>query len=886
MGGDDLQPAAFLSLVLRFVQLTLFLGPIVAQILYQSAHLGGFVNFVWYGPPGAASSSGDADLCRQSHRFGLLLTLYAAASALTGLVSILLDRKLAYWSSQGSPTHTEPRNTKVTQIIELKLVPLSIVGFLVWVTGVCATIYAPNFYYCVDNTGNNYNNNQNDNPVPHALGDRRLWWIAFALLSLSQILEVMVSFVYLLHLFALPPEPTTGLINVSLTGTTSDRTTTATEAALFPSERYSLHNHELHEEMWADRCAKACRCLSVASCFLFGGHELLSGGAEFGDVARALADYLETRGVLDVVPSDVVVGLLVLQRLQRQRIREARRAVVSELARTHSLEEEGGGVGSAPAPLADPPDDSGSGRAVPTLPDRRMFPPTAVVRGGDNNNQLLQPLEAPAMSSSLSPTHSTFWTSLYRLDSSGNVERLTRSIFRRDSPDDMRILEEGARYAKYALAIYTWILYLYVHPVTGVPRLLWGQRCRSTTTTGAGAGTNDTVPAGNPSSLATEGETAPLASPSSSSSNGRRCTQRWDGDNLCQTHKAALLLTAGLTESDLVYAQLHSGFSQNPYCILLDHAWQSVVVSIRGTFSLEDCVTDVLIDPESLEPLGREFGFDATNQYCHGGVLACVRNVYRDLQRHQLLHRLLVGETAQYPHYTLRLVGHSLGAATCTILSYMLRPTFPTLRVVNYSPPGCSLTWELAVQCRKWCSSFVLDGDLVPRLTRDSMERLRDEVLELIAQIKVPKIEVAQRLLVHGDRRRDGTNHNEQRLDDILDHPEHVPDSEYRRQLERFKAIQLERRAARGCVRSIALFPPGRMVHLVKTGEIKSCWHGLAKCLSCFTTNSGYEYVPVWIHNDDLNEIVIKPTMGTDHFPNRIQFMLEQVANDFGLNVR
>ena len=70
---------------------------------------------------------------------------------------------------------------------------------------------------------------------------------------------------------------------------------------------------------------------------------------------------------------------------------------------------------------------------------------------------------------------------------------------------------------------------------------------------------------------------------------------------------------------------------------------QAVVVAIRGTFSLEDCVTDVLLEPRSLDSLGEEFGFAdiAKGQYCHGGVMACARNVYRDLKRHGSLEYLL-----------------------------------------------------------------------------------------------------------------------------------------------------------------------------------------------------------------------------------------------------
>lgn len=968
LGGDDLQPAAFVSLVLRCLQLTLFLGPVVGQIVYQSQRIG-FVNFIWYGPPPPergsdgstdddASSSEDVSAlqCRQSHMFGLLLTLYSVCSALTSLGMVVLERKLAKWSSTGSPTQTQPRNAKVSHLLELKLVPIPVLTLLVWVTGICSTLYARTYYDCVptpptfvgtiiSSTGisgiNLYEHDSSSNNLYAYLSYARrdaagrqlayqntavvsgsgLWWIAFALLSLTQIVEVVVSAVYLLHLFALPPDdvisngagsvgaaalapfPTGSTTTMMMMGAeaASDGTmvrgdgtaSTTTTTALDP---FAAPNHELAEEMWADRCSKACRCLSIASCFMFGGQEL-AAGAEFGDVARALADYLETRGVLDVVPSDVATGFLLLQKLQKERIHEARRAVVNELARAHSLIDEGGAetsqsaiiVANVNAEEEGGVDNRSGPRSPATTPTEAMTTPTArngrpslerhTVGPGDSRgtslyrDEIFQPPEFSAMMSSSSTTTSrTFLASLYRLDSRGNVERLTRSIFRRDSPLDMQVLEEGARYAKYALAIYTWVLYLYVHPVTGIPRLLCGTpSCRCCCRKSV-------------SPLSSLSETSRLASssPATPSASSEPCCShhvrgdRLEEDNFWQTHKTALLLTAGLNEDDVVYVQLKSGFHQNPYCILLDHEWHSVVVSIRGTFSLEDCVTDVLIDPEPLDALGLEFGFDGKDQYCHGGVLACVRNVYRDLQRHRLLQQLLLGDDALYPTYTLRLTGHSLGASTCTLLSFMLRPLFPSVRCINYSPPGCSLTWEMSVQCQEWCSSFVLDADLVPRLNRESMERLRDEILELIARIKVPKIEVAQLLM----------SSQEQQLDDILYHPDQVPNSDYLQQLERFKAIQSERRAARGSVRAVALYPPGKMVHLVKTGERSSCMRGVAKCLTCFTTNAGFEYIPVWINNDDLNEIVIKPTMGADHFPNRIRSMLEQVAKDFGLETR
>ena len=39
-------------------------------------------------------------------------------------------------------------------------------------------------------------------------------------------------------------------------------------------------------------------------------------------------------------------------------------------------------------------------------------------------------------------------------------------------------------------------------------------------------------------------------------------------------------------------------------------------------------------------------------------------------------------------HYGLVIVGHSLGAGTAAILSFLLRPQYPTLQCYSYSPPG------------------------------------------------------------------------------------------------------------------------------------------------------------------------------------------------------
>jgi sn1-specific diacylglycerol lipase len=379
------------------------------------------------------------------------------------------------------------------------------------------------------------------------------------------------------------------------------------------------------------------------------------------------------------------------------------------------------------------------------------------------------------------------------------------------------------------------------------------------------------------------------------------------GDNLCQWHKESLLLVANIPEVDLIYSQFRNGLSLVPYCILLDHQCQSVIVSARGSLSLDDLMTDVNLDPQSLQDLAHEHGFEADDtQFCHAGVVASARNVYSDLERHGLLERLLQQE---YPDYQLRLVGHSLGAGVATLLGYMLKARFPSLQVYNFSPPGCTMTWELATRCEAWATSFVLDSDIVPRLSVLTLERLRDEVLDLVGRLKVPKHEVLESFWTGQSRRAcffgATTNHAQQDLEDLnaliedwlffeedehhreedenyLDQPPPYQSTIYYRQLQEFRRIQEERRQSRGSTRSILLYPPGRMIHLLKTGEEGGCGHLSRKITTCCTTNSGFQYTPVYIANDDLDEIVVSPTMATDHFIDRMVDELSNLASDYG----
>ena len=160
-------------------------------------------------------------------------------------------------------------------------------------------------------------------------------------------------------------------------------------------------------------------------------------------------------------------------------------------------------------------------------------------------------------------------------------------------------------------------------------------------------------------------------------------------------------------------------------------------------------------------------------------------------------------------------------------------------------------------------------------------------MLHLIARVKLSKYEIAQRIFWHGvcgNVELGDLDYLIQQNEDMLYASDCIPDSDFARQLQRFESMQQERRSNRGLARSISLFPPGNIVHLVKTGQSKQCLHGFVGFLTCGASNAGSEYTPIQKENDDFNEIVISPTLWTDHFPNRVCTEIERIAKSFGID--
>jgi hypothetical protein len=62
------------------------------------------------------------------------------------------------------------------------------------------------------------------------------------------------------------------------------------------------------------------------------------------------------------------------------------------------------------------------------------------------------------------------------------------------------------------------------------------------------------------------------------------------------------------------------------------HRWKSVVVAIRGTMSLDDCIVDALAEPQELADVGKQWGFDGSGMYAHRGVVDRALWIRKDIE--------------------------------------------------------------------------------------------------------------------------------------------------------------------------------------------------------------------------------------------------------------
>jgi hypothetical protein len=178
----------------------------------------------------------------------------------------------------------------------------------------------------------------------------------------------------------------------------------------------------------------------------------------------------------------------------------------------------------------------------------------------------------------------------------------------------------------------------------------------------------------------------------------------------------------------------------------------------------------------------------------------------------------------------------------------------------------------MAQSCEDYLTSYVLDTDIVPRLSLGSMEQLRESVLEMVARIKVTKYEA-----LHAKR-------DVGELGRLIHQKQETPASIFKGQLDKFREHLATKRSRRKELH-IPLYPPGKIVQLVKTKEDEQP-SGCCSCRSRVNSHFRAESPCAlrWAHRDDFAEVLISSHFLEDHKTANVLRELERVAEVFGLS--
>ncbi|RNA23552.1 sn1-specific diacylglycerol lipase beta, partial [Brachionus plicatilis] len=205
------------------------------------------------------------------------------------------------------------------------------------------------------------------------------------------------------------------------------------------------------------------------------------------------------------------------------------------------------------------------------------------------------------------------------------------------------------------------------------------------------------------------------------------------GDTKSQRNWRAFKFLSKVKDCDLVYANFTNDLFFVPFCVLVDHVKKTVVITIRGTLSLRDVITDITAECEYFDI------DDLRNQPCHVGIHNTAVNILNELKSLALLEKAF----EKNPDYDLLVTGHSLGAGTAVILALKLKAQYENIKCIAYSPPGGLISTALADYTKSFVMSVVLGDDIVPRLSLRSVHNLKADILKVLHACNLPKYKIA-----------------------------------------------------------------------------------------------------------------------------------------------
>lgn len=243
------------------------------------------------------------------------------------------------------------------------------------------------------------------------------------------------------------------------------------------------------------------------------------------------------------------------------------------------------------------------------------------------------------------------------------------------------------------------------------------------------------------------------------------------------------------TDPNLIALQAHCGI---PESCVVDKMWgdsnvtepghflavtdSEILLVVRGTFGISDSITDMMASPVE---------FRGYANAAHEGML---RAAHRKVDR---LGGEILKLARERKNLEIVVTGHSLGAGVASLVALLLHDAYPSIRdrlsCYAFACPAL-LAKEIAscAEVKRIVKTFVLDADIVPRLSLRSMRRLRYEIqwahdVALKYNISVGQtVRAAAEVMLHGGVEE---NRYRKRARDILGLPSRLQGHQNRRQM-------------------------------------------------------------------------------------------------------
>ncbi|XP_015942351.1 uncharacterized protein LOC107467700 isoform X1 [Arachis duranensis] len=228
-----------------------------------------------------------------------------------------------------------------------------------------------------------------------------------------------------------------------------------------------------------------------------------------------------------------------------------------------------------------------------------------------------------------------------------------------------------------------------------------------------------------------------------------------EGDNWWRGHAAAFLKYVNLPPEVLRQGRVSQFKCQAAYFIVVLHHLRTVVITIRGTETPEDLITDGLckectLSTKDLAGLTncshipsniKKIVTSSFPHHAHSGIVEAARELFMQIEGNADIHSTesygllsqLLGVGCECYGYNIRIVGHSLGGAIAALLGLQLYSRYPNLHVYSFGPLPC-VDFVVANACSEFITSIIYGNEFSSRLSIGSVMRLRAAAITSLSQ--------------------------------------------------------------------------------------------------------------------------------------------------------